>query len=59
VTWILAIWLVGTSPPRGLEVTGFASEAECQSVLINYCADLKAFKCACVTVANESQGVQN
>ena len=57
MTWVLAIWLVGTTPPRGLEVTGFASEAECQAVLKDFCADPKAFRCRCVV--NRTQGVQN
>ena len=57
MTWVLAIWLVGTTPPRGLEVTGFQSEAECQAVLKDFCADPKAFRCRCVV--NRTQGVQN
>ena len=50
MTWVLAILLVGTVPPRGLEVTGFQTKAECEEVLESYCDDLKAFKCRCVAV---------
>ena len=56
MTWTLVILILGTLPPRGVEVTGFPTERECVEKMTEFCdpSTAKQFRCKCLP-ARETQ----
>lgn len=50
MTWTLIVLILGTTPPRGVEVTGFPTERECVQEMKKFCdpSTVKQFRCKCL-----------
>ena len=46
-TWLLIILIRSTTPPLGVVVEGFASEADCWAEAKQYCDGNPKYHCAC------------
>jgi len=46
--WTLVVLIVGTLPPQGTLVKGFADLPECLAASQEYCAANKRLRCKCV-----------
>lgn len=50
MTWTLIILILNTVPPRGVEVSGFKDQAECQKEMERFCdrSTVHIWKCKCL-----------